>query len=64
MILPFARCIILSSIGSAEFMLDVIGAGATATSEQDWHDLSSFCPLNVLMIPSLGTLSGSLPEIS
>ncbi|KAG6850300.1 hypothetical protein H0H93_015242 [Arthromyces matolae] len=23
----------------AEFMLDVIGAGATATSEQDWHDI-------------------------
>lgn len=23
----------------AEFMLDVIGAGATATTEQDWHDL-------------------------
>jgi ATP-binding cassette, subfamily G (WHITE), member 2, SNQ2 len=24
---------------SAEFMLDVIGAGATATSEQDWHEI-------------------------
>ncbi|KAK7025542.1 ATP-binding cassette transporter snq2 [Paramarasmius palmivorus] len=23
----------------AEFMLDVIGAGATATSEQDWHEI-------------------------
>lgn len=26
---------------SAEFMLDVIGAGATATSEQDWHQIWS-----------------------
>jgi ATP-binding cassette, subfamily G (WHITE), member 2, SNQ2 len=26
-----------SPCSSAEFMLDVIGAGATATSEQDWH---------------------------
>ena len=24
---------------SAEFMLDVIGAGATATSEQNWHEI-------------------------
>ncbi|KAG6805126.1 hypothetical protein H0H93_005568, partial [Arthromyces matolae] len=23
----------------AEFMLDVIGAGATATSAQDWHEI-------------------------
>lgn len=31
--------IVLLSSSSAEWMLDVIGAGATATSATDWHDV-------------------------
>ncbi|KAJ7649950.1 pleiotropic drug resistance ABC transporter [Roridomyces roridus] len=36
-----------SSENPAEFMLDVIGAGATATSEQDWEAIWRNCPESI-----------------
>lgn len=43
------KCDIWTSPNRAEFILDVIGAGATATSEVDWHEMWTNSPESTLI---------------
>ena len=38
-----------SCLRRAEFILDVIGAGATATNEKDWHEIWTKSPKSPLV---------------
>lgn len=37
-VISFSCVYLLKWVSRAEFMLDVIGAGATATSDKDWYE--------------------------
>jgi ATP-binding cassette subfamily G (WHITE) protein 2 (SNQ2) len=55
-----------ASFPRAEFMLDVIGAGATATSAQDWHDIwkhSEECQKVQTEIDAIHAEAGNRPPV-
>ena len=45
-----------SCLRRAEFILDVIGAGATATSERNWHEIWTKSPESTLLDKEIDTI--------